>query len=129
MRPRPVPPGRYWLKLPGSGRRWGRLLWLGGLAGLLAILFVGQKNVIQLVSLYHSRTQLGLQRESLQAANLRLQHQIEDLHAHPQAVEPIAREELGLAARGELVYRFLPADPGDGNVHAAPASSERGAAR
>lgn len=101
-------PSRYSLKVPGSGRRWGKLLWLGGLAVLTAILFVGQNNLPRLIALHQDVTRLVAQRDALRAANVRLEHQVCDLKAHPQAVEPIAREELGLALPGEKIYRFLP---------------------
>lgn len=101
-------PSRYSLKVPGSGRRWGKLLWFGGLAALAAILFVGQNNLPRLISLHQDVTRLTAQRDALKAANLRLERQVRDLRTQPQAVEPIAREELGLALPGERIYRFLP---------------------
>ncbi len=101
-------PSRYSLKVPGSGRRWGKLLWFGGLTALAAILFIGQNNLTRLLSLQQDVTRLVRQRDALQAANTRLERQVKDLKAHPQAVEPIAREELGLALPGERIYRFLP---------------------
>lgn len=113
MRGHAAPSSRYALKVPGSGRRWGKLLWLGGLATLAAILFIGQKNLPRLISLHQEFARLTAQRDALQVANTRLERQIADLHAHPQAVEPIAREELGLSAKGEKIYRFLPAKQGE----------------
>jgi len=95
------------LKVPGTGRGWRILLAFIGVAGLLLILFAGTKNLPKLMSLHRERKQLTVQIEEAQAMNQRLSRQIQELRVDPRAVEPIAREELGLASSNEWVYRFV----------------------
>lgn len=108
MHRRPIHHNTYLLKIPGTGRGWRFLLAGLGLAALAAIFLLGSKNLPKLISLYQERKTLAAQIEDVKNTNQRLERQIHDLRVNPQAVEPIAREELGLAAPGELIYRFVP---------------------
>lgn len=107
---RPIQHDSYMLKVPGTGRGWRILLALLGLTLLLLIFFAGTKNLPKLMALTREHRKLSLQIEEVQASNQHMQRQIADLQADPRAVEPIAREELGLAAAREWVYRFIPAN-------------------
>ncbi len=100
---------RQWtLKIPGTGRVWKIVLGLTGVLVFLMVLFAGDKSLLSLLSLYKERDQQALEMADMQKTNQKLKQQIAELRAHPQAVEPIAREELGLVRAGELVYRFIP---------------------
>jgi cell division protein FtsB len=99
---------RYALKLPGSGRAWQVALGIAAAILLLALLLAGDKSLIALLGRYQERAQLTGQIEELQGVNQKWRQQVQELEAQPKAVEPIAREELGLVRAGELVYRFVP---------------------
>jgi len=49
--------------------------------------------------------------------NQRLQDNVKELKSDPQAIERIAREELGYARQGEIVFK-IPARPGDSSSSA-----------
>jgi cell division protein FtsB len=72
------------------------------------VLFAGDKSLVSLLSLYKDRDRLAQELVEVEKTNQRLKDQINELRTHPQAVEPIAREELGLVREGERVYRFVP---------------------
>lgn len=97
------------LKIPGSGRLWKALLGLAAAGVFLMVLFTGNKSLVSLLALYKERAHAAAEISDLKKTNLKLEQQIGDLRAHPEAVEPIAREELGLVRSRELVYRFVPA--------------------
>lgn len=104
------PPESSWtLKIPGSGRFWKLTLGLAVVAILLMVLFTGDKSLVSLLALYKDRARAAAEITDLKKTNQKLQQQIGDLRVHPEAVEPIAREELGLVRSRELVYRFVPA--------------------
>jgi cell division protein FtsB len=104
----PVQHNTYLLKVPGAGRHWGRALACLGVLTFALVLFLGQKNLFKLLSLYRERAEVAGRIAELKNSNQRLERQIQDLRANPKAVEPIAREELGLVLRNEYVYRFVP---------------------
>jgi len=56
----------------------------------------------------------GVQREidQLNEENLQLQKNVQSLKTDPEAIERIAREEMGLARPGEYIFK-IPARPGD----------------
>jgi cell division protein FtsB len=107
------------LKIPGSGRLWKIALGLAAAALCLLVLFTGDKSLVSLLAMYKQRAQAVAEIADLKKTNQKLQQQIGDLRVHPEAVEPIAREELGLVRIRELVYRFVP----------APAAPSRDASR
>ena len=64
----------------------------------------GDRGYLHLAS--QTRKSQALERElvNLRAENLRLAEEIAGLKSSPQAVERVAREELGLARPGEIVF-------------------------
>jgi cell division protein FtsB len=95
--------------VPGSGRLWKLALGLGAVGVFLLVLFAGDKSLVSLLDMYKARARAAAEIADLKKTNQKLQQQIGELRTHSEAVEPIAREELGLVRRGELVYRFVPA--------------------
>ena len=61
-----------------------------------------------MISLYQEKKSLYLKIEETKACNHKLKQQIEDLKSDSQAIERIAREELGMVLPEEIVYRFVP---------------------
>jgi cell division protein FtsL len=74
---------------------------------VLAILvLVGNKNFWRLVKAYRERASLQQQLQKLEAENKDLQKKIYLLEHDDQAIEKIAREELGMTKAGEVEYRI-----------------------
>ncbi|MDD5132549.1 MAG: septum formation initiator family protein [bacterium] len=72
----------------------------------LAILILfGNKNFWRLVKAYRERASLRQQLQKLEAENKELQKDIYLLEHNDQAIEKIAREELGMTKPGEIEYR------------------------
>jgi cell division protein FtsB len=97
----------YYVSLPGSSRLWRWIFVAALAAGILLTVFLGQKNLPALARLLWEKKQFNEQLVSLGHANQKLSQQINALQADPGAVEPVAREALGLVQPGEIVYRFV----------------------
>ncbi len=82
----------------------------GAVASLLALIallvgsFFGDRGVLQLIAQRKKADILQQQLQDLRAENLRLAEEIAALHSDPRAIERLAREELGLARPGEIVF-------------------------
>lgn len=88
------------------GPRW-RIMAAGSASAVLLLLVIlGSGSAMRVVEM--KRTVEGLQQEiqALEAVNDQLSRTIDWLRDDPQAVEQIAREELGLVKPGERVLRF-----------------------
>ena len=75
---------------------------------LLLVLFGGSYNVFSLWSLYQQKKALSLEVEKLRVENQILADQIRSLKEDPEAIEKVARENIGMAGKGETIYRILP---------------------
>ena len=75
---------------------------------LLAVLIGGDYNLASLWGLRRQRQDLSRQVDSLRVENQLLSDQIKRLENDPGAIEKVAREEFGMARRGESIYRVLP---------------------
>ncbi len=74
--------------------------------GLAFLILGGNKNFWRLMKAYRERTSLKQQLRKLDAENKDLQKNIYLLQHDDQAIEKIAREELGMTKAGELEYRI-----------------------
>jgi cell division protein FtsB len=75
---------------------------------LLLVIFGGSYNVFSLWNLYQQKKALSLEVEKLRVENQILADQIRSLKEDPEAIEKVARENIGMAGKGETVYRILP---------------------
>lgn len=75
---------------------------------LTVLLFWGEYDVFTLWGLHRERAGLAREVEQLKVENQQLIDQIEGLKDNPEVIEKIARENIGMAGRGETVYRILP---------------------
>ena len=66
----------------------------------------GDMGLIQTLRQRKSLDRLGREVADLRAENERLTAEIQDLHHDPYRIETIAREELGLARPGEILFLF-----------------------
>lgn len=73
---------------------------------------VGDGGVMTLMQMRARAADLSLQVAAAERHNQDLREQIRALQEDPQAVEKLAREELGMARPGETIY-LLPARPTD----------------
>lgn len=94
-----------------EGRRWLRkraLLVLGGLFALYLIvpMFMGEMGIISYVKIRQMRADLVREIDSLRRDNGEVRQSIERLRKDPETIEGIARERLGMARPGELIYKF-----------------------
>jgi cell division protein FtsB len=93
--------------LKGEGGLHRKAATIGSILLLIALAIgsiFGDRGYLHLMS--QTRRSEALEREltGLRAENLRLAEEITGLRSSPQAVERVAREELGLARPGEIVF-------------------------
>ncbi|MBI5555087.1 MAG: septum formation initiator family protein [Elusimicrobia bacterium] len=78
--------------------------WL--IISLVVLILVGNKNFWRLMKAYRERVSLQQQLGNLDAESKILQQKIYLCERSDQAIEKIAREELGMTKAGELEYRI-----------------------
>ena len=78
--------------------------WL--IISLVVLILAGNKNFWRLIKAYRERGSLQQQLKKLDAENKNLHKNIYLLEHNDQAIEKIAREELGMTKAGELEYRI-----------------------
>jgi len=80
---------------------------LGFIAVMLFFGIFGGRSLMQIYHLKEEREKIGIGNARLREENQKLAEQIERMKHHKkEEVERIAREELGLVKKGELVYKF-----------------------
>jgi len=77
---------------------------------LAAFLFFGQRGIAHLVTLQEQFAALEAENQRIVRDNLRLQHEIDQLNDNLAYIEDIARKQLGLVKKDELVYQLQPND-------------------
>ena len=87
-----------WLK-----KRWPALV-IGGIA-LLALLFslLGEVGVVSTLNLYAKQKSLAAENNRLREENEQLRQEVEKLRSNASYIEEIARRELGLLGKKEIV--------------------------
>ena len=83
------------------------------LSGVLTLVFLvsfffSDRGIAELQHARHRVADLHSDIERLQAENTRLRNEIESAKHSTFAVEKIAREDLGLSKKGEVVYMLPP---------------------
>jgi len=73
----------------------------------------GRSGLARLFELRRGAAELHRRNEAARAENARLRAQAAALKSDPRALERVARDELGLVKRGEIVYQFAP-EPTEG---------------
>jgi cell division protein FtsB len=106
-----------------------RFIWAAvgtlALAALLAYVFVFSRHgYLRRRELLRENERLQTELEQLQAENARLREELSRLD-DPEAVEKLAREELGLVKEGETVYRFVEKDKGRANAEEGQTAPKR----
>jgi len=95
------------IKKRGIIRR--RILFAMGIIGVLYLvipLLLGDMGVLKYFSMLRTYHQAKTEIRELDRKNKLLSEEIEALRSDPVVIEKVAREELGLVKKGELVYKF-----------------------
>jgi len=83
------------------------LLCLGALVvAMMFFTLFGGKGLLQIYHLKEERDRMHLSNSRLQEENQKLTQQVQRLRYQKEEVEKIAREELGLVKKGEIIYQF-----------------------
>ena len=72
---------------------------------LLGVIFI--PGYLKIKAMDRQRKELERQIEEVKQANTRLEEEQEGLKTDPLYLEKVAREKLGLAREGEIVYKVL----------------------
>jgi cell division protein FtsL len=91
-------------------------------AGLVLLLLQDVFGTHGVLAMRRSQKEAGEVRQEIDRINeenRRLQERVKSLKTDPEAIEQIAREEMGLARPGEYIFK-IPPKPGE----ATPASSQ-----
>lgn len=95
---KPLPPSKPLGKLP--------VLPLLLIALLLGLALFGHKGVLRLMQAGRQRTALEQKLERLKATDAALRQEIVALRTNRRYIEEIARQELGMVKKDELIYQF-----------------------
>lgn len=76
------------------------------ISGMILFAVFGSRGLIQTYQMKAERDRFLSNNARLQEENRRLAEQIQRLKNSNEEVEKIAREELGLVKKGEIVYQF-----------------------
>ncbi|MGH7271930.1 MAG: FtsB family cell division protein [Polyangiaceae bacterium] len=75
------------------------------------VLVLEPSGLPRLRGLEHELSDVSAQNEELRRDVTRLRVEVQDLRDNPEAIERIARGELGLVRQDEIVFQFAPSDP------------------
>ncbi|MBW2618544.1 MAG: septum formation initiator family protein [Deltaproteobacteria bacterium] len=95
------------------GKTRGVLIPLVIIIALGALVMLARHGLIDLVRLTGQRDDLRAEVEEMYQRNQGLMVAVERLKTDPAAIEEAAREDLGLAREGEIVYLFNRAEAPD----------------
>ena len=76
------------------------------ISGMLLFAIFGSRGLIQIYRMKEEKNRIQMNNGRLQEENRKLAEQIQKLKHNKEEVERVAREELGLVKRGEIVYQF-----------------------
>ncbi|MBM4332147.1 MAG: septum formation initiator family protein [Deltaproteobacteria bacterium] len=84
------------------------LLFLGiFVSAMLFLAIFGGRGLMQIYHLKEEREKIKVANARLDEENQKLAHQVERMKNNKkEEVEKIAREELGLVKKGEIIYKF-----------------------
>jgi len=99
-----------------------------GLALLLLQDVFGNHGVLAMRRSQQEAREVQRQINQMNEENRQLEERVKALKTDPQAIERIAREEMGLARPGEYIFK-LPPKPGDSSTAASPAQPNAAAAK
>ena len=85
------------------------VLFLFVVLGLLT--FFGDKGILHLVGLQKELVRMNGKNLKIEEENRKLKEEVRRLQQEKRYIEEIARKELGMVKKGEIIYQFdIPAD-------------------
>lgn len=93
--------------------RWTPVLLLVGVALVIYFLIAGEHGSIRLWQTDKELAEWETQVQELEAQNDSLRTVLEKLETDLDYIEKVAREEYGMAKKGERIYRIQPAPAGE----------------
>lgn len=75
---------------------------------LLGSALLGRDGYLAVIVNKERVSELKKENAEIEAKNKELRAEIRSLRSHERAIEKIAREDLGLVKKGEIVYEFIP---------------------
>jgi cell division protein FtsB len=103
-------PVTFFEQMRGFLRRNMSILLLAGLVLLLVQDLFGTHGVLAMRRAQKQAVRVKQEIESIDTENRRLEDSVKSLKSDPQAIERIAREEMGLARPGEYIFK-IPSKP------------------
>jgi len=76
------------------------------ISGMFLFAIFGSRGLVQIYKSEEERKRIQMSNARLQEDNRKLADQIRRLRNNREEVEKVAREELGLVKKGEIVYQF-----------------------
>lgn len=92
----------------GSKKSFRLFLWMAGSIVLLYLFATGNFGFLRILSLYEKRENLIRENRYLTVVQADLEWRKRELAKNPALVEKVAREKLGLAKKGEILYKIIP---------------------
>ncbi len=89
-------------------QRWGGIIFVPLLMALVAHVLFGEHGFLAMRRAQKEVEKLRQEISQLHADNKSLSEEIQALKTDPQLIERIARQEMGLAKRGELIFKLPP---------------------
>jgi cell division protein FtsB len=89
-------------------QRWGGTIFVLLLMALVAHVLFGEHGFLAMRRAQKEVEKLRQEIVQLNADNKLLSEEIQALKTDPQLIERIARQEMGLAKRGELIFKLPP---------------------
>ena len=87
------------------------ILALSGSLYIFIPLLLGDMGILKYFQMLKTEHQISNEIQVLIHENEQLQKQVDLLKSDPMTIERIARQQLGLVKKGELVYRFSTREP------------------
>ena len=97
----------------GLGEHLHRRKWRVRLLGLFLVVFLalslfGERGLLQIYKMQRVKAELQMEIRRLERSIEALSREAQTLKDHPERLEELAREALGLVRPGEIVYQFSP---------------------
>jgi cell division protein FtsB len=105
---------KTWLGRQAWLGRWLAAMLVAGALGYAPYHLYTRSGLARTLKLRHELAVLRARNESLSADNQRLQREAESLRDDPDAIERVARAELGWVRPGEIIVDLSPAPEGPG---------------
>lgn len=100
-------------KLKPPKNRWYFLIWPFLVLASVLLIVWSPTGLLHLRQLHVEHQQLLQKNNILEKENHHLYEEISRLQKDPDAIEGLARQELGLVREGELIFQFVKPLPGE----------------